>query len=206
MKNQTPKSYTLIFALLLVMIVTACGGSSLQFGRSKNPDDDISQAIYETIGRKKMYYHGKHYSQKGEVAWYEYMVRDYEDEDVLTDMVGAVNAVIEEKGISEKVHLGIREKVNIVGGGDEGVASLSNYNENEDGSEKYEFLQNLYILGTRRSEKNDCSPYNKPSTYTNLPDIKSLVVSKKIAQAAENEGIDWYEIWPDLEYYEVLED
>ena len=52
----------------------------------------------------------------------------------------------------------------------------------------------------------DDSIYNKASTYINLPDIKSLVVEKKIDQSAEEEGIDWYEIWPDLEYYEVLED
>ena len=49
------------------------------------------------------------------------------------------------------------------------------------------------------------SPYDKQSININLPDIKSLVVSEKIARSAEKEGIDWYEIWPDLEYYKVLE-
>lgn len=53
---------------------------------------------------------------------------------------------------------------------------------------------------------NDYSPFDKLSTYINLPDIKSLAVSKKIAQIAEEEGIDWYEIWPDLEHYRVFED
>lgn len=119
-------------------------------------------------------------------------------------MVEAINAVMKEKEMSEKINLGIREK--IPGGGTEGVVSLSNYYENEDGCGKYKFLQSLYICGTEDSTKGDASPYNKVATYINLPDIKRLVVSKKIAQNAEEEGIDWYEIWPDLEYFEVTED
>ncbi len=203
MRNRTPKSYTLIFALLLAMIVTACGGSSLQFEWSQYPDDDISQAIYETIGKKKMYYYGKHYSQKGEVAWYEYKVRDYEDEDVLTSMVEAANAVLEEKKETGKICLSLLEEMP---GGYESVAVLGTYYEDEDEYVQYGYFQTLYILGTERSHMSGRSPYDKISTYINLPDIKSLVVSKKIAQAAEDEGIDWYEIWPELEYYEVLED
>lgn len=208
MKKTMSKMCLLILTLLSVIIVTGCGEIFIREVNEK-PDDDISEAIHEAIGRKKMYYHGKQYSNRGEVAWYEYTVHDYEDENVLTDMVEAVNVVLEEREISEKVHLGIREEMGFDGGGTEGVASLSNYNENEDGSEKYDFLQNLYIRGTEDSEKGDNSLYNKPnkpSTYINLPNIKSLVVSEKIAQIAEDEGIDWYEIWPDLEHYEVLEE
>ena len=47
--------------------------------------------------------------------------------------------------------------------------------------------------------------YNKAVTYINLPDIKRLCISKEIAHDAEENGIDWYEIWPDLEYFEVTE-
>ena len=203
MRNQMPKLYALILTLLLITIVTGCG-EVFRTEVKKNPDDDISEAIFETIGRKKMYYYGKHYSNSGEVAWYEYMVHDYEDEDVLTDMIKAVNAVVKEKEISEKICLAIREKIP-GGGGTEGVVSLSNYYETENGYEKYESLQNLYIHGTEDSIKGNASPYNKAAIYINIPDIKRLVVEKKIAKTAEEEGIDWYEIWPDLEYYEVLE-
>ncbi len=51
----------------------------------------------------------------------------------------------------------------------------------------------------------DVSPCNEVSTYINLPDIKNLTVTEKIVQFAEDEGIDWYEIWPDLEHYEVFD-
>lgn len=202
MRNQMPKIYALIFVLLLVMIVTGCGGSLLQLKRSKKPDDEISKAIDEAVGRKKVHYHGKEYCNSDEVVWYEYTVYDYEDENLLTDMVEAANAAIEEKETTENIHLEIREEMP---GGIEGVASLCNYYENEDGYIKYNFLQNLYIRGTKRSNRGERSPYNKASTYINLPDIKRLVVTEKIAQNAEDEEVDWYEIWPDLEYYEVLE-
>ncbi|MBD5486269.1 MAG: hypothetical protein HDR18_12245 [Lachnospiraceae bacterium] len=49
------------------------------------------------------------------------------------------------------------------------------------------------------------SPYSKASTCSTLSDIRRLCVIKEIAQDAEEEGIDWYEIWPDLEFYEVQE-
>lgn len=90
-------------------------------------------------------------------------------------------------------------------GGLETVVSLYNYFEDEGRYERYEFFQCLDISGTERSNKGDASPYNKASTYINLPDIKRLVVTEKIAENAEEEGIDWYEVWTDLEYYEVYE-
>ncbi|MDE7177566.1 MAG: hypothetical protein K2O59_07080 [Lachnospiraceae bacterium] len=202
MKNRMAKMCALILTLLSVMIVTGCG-EIFQFGGNQRPDDDISKAIYKAVGRRKVYYWGKQYVNSGEIAWYEYTVHDYKDENVLANMVEAVNAYIKENETTEKVHLAIREQMP---GGYEAVASLSNYYENEDGYEEYESLQNLYILGTEHSHMSGKSPYDKISTYINLLDIKSLVVRKKIAKIAEEEGIDWYEIWPDLEYYEVLED
>ena len=203
MKKRMPKIYTLILLLLSSMIVAGCG-EGFRADVNKRPDDDISEAIYEAVGRKKVYYYSKRSDNSEKIVFYEYLVHDYEDEDVLTDMIKAVNAVVKEKEISEKICLAIREKIP-GGGGTEGVVSLSNYYETENGYEKYESLQNLYIHGTEDSIKGNASPYNKAAIYINIPDIKRLVVEKKIAKTAEEEGIDWYEIWPDLEYYEVLE-
>lgn len=202
MNNRMAKMRAFILTLLSVMIVTGCW---LVFIREVNerPDDDVSKAIYKAVGRRKVYYWGKHinHTNSGDIAWYEYVVHDYKDENVLTNMVEAVNAYIKENETTEKIHLAIREKT--IGRGTEGVASLSNYYESEDGYVNYESLQSLYILGTEHSEMSDKSPYDKISTYINLPDIKSLAVSKKIAKIAEEEEIDWYEIWPDLEHYDI---
>ncbi|MBD5503103.1 MAG: hypothetical protein HDR09_04930 [Lachnospiraceae bacterium] len=201
MKKRMPKIYTLILILLSSMIVAGCG-EGFRADVNKKPDDDISKAIYEAVGRKKVYYYSKRSDNPKKIVFYEYLVHDYEDENILTDMVEAVNAVMKEKEMTEKIDLDLREKIP---GGVESVASLSNYYEGENGCEQYEMLQCLYITGTEHSfRRQQGSPYDKISTYINLPDIKSLVVSEKIAKTAEEEGIDWYEIWPDLEHYKVL--
>ena len=153
-------------------------------------------------GRRKVYYSGKSSVHPDDVAIYEYLVHDYKDENVLQNMVEAANADMEERETKDKLILNLREEVP---GGDEAVASLRTYYEGEDGDEEYGSFQNLHIYGTELSFMSRHSPYDKLSTYINLPNIKSLAVSKKIAQKAEEEGIDWYEIWPDLEHYRVFE-
>ncbi len=210
MKKPMSKMYAFILTLLSVMIVTGCG-EPLRPKVNKRPNDDISKAIYEAVGRKKVYYQGNKIYKLGEnsdnpveIVGYEYLVRDYEDENVLVDMVEAANAVMEEKEVKEKMDLVLWEEIP---GGIEAVTSVRTYYEGEDGYELYGSFQTLHIYGTDLSfMRNQGSPYDKISTYINLPDIKNLVVSKKIAKTAEEEGIDWYEIWPDLEHYKVLED
>ena len=201
MKIQMSKMYTFILALLSVMIVIGCS-EIFTYGGNQKPDDDISKAIYKAVGRRKVYYSGKSSVHPDDVAIYEYLVHDYKDENVLQNMVEAANAVMKEKEMTGKKDLDLRE---VVPGGSEPVASLRTYYEGEDGDEEYGSFQNLHIYGTVHSKMSDRSPYDKLSTYINLPNIKSLAVSKKIAQKAEEEGIDWYEIWPDLEHYRVFE-
>lgn len=43
---------TMILILLSAMIVTGCG-EIFMYGGNQKPDDDISKAIYEAVGRKK---------------------------------------------------------------------------------------------------------------------------------------------------------
>ncbi len=203
MKKPMSKMYAFILTLLSVMIVTGCGELFMP-EVNKRPDDDISKAIYEAVGRRKVYYYGKSSEHPEDTAIYQYLVHDYKDENVLADMLEAANAVMEERETTDKIILDLREET--PGAGAESVTCLRTYYESEDGYEQYGYFQTLYIYGTKRSIMSGKSPYDKISTYINLPDIKSLVVSKKIAEIAEEEGIDWYEIWPDLEHYEVLED
>lgn len=58
MKKPMAKMCAIILSLLSVMIVTGCG-EIFQFGGNQRPDDDISKAICEAVGRKKVYYYEK---------------------------------------------------------------------------------------------------------------------------------------------------
>ncbi|MBD5522443.1 MAG: hypothetical protein HDR03_14675 [Lachnospiraceae bacterium] len=202
MKKRMVKMCVFILILLSAMIVTGCG-ELFQIKVNKIPDDDISKAIYKEVGRKKIHYWGKKYYDSDETVNYGYLVRDYKDENLLVNMVEAANAVMEEKEMTEKIVLCLWGEIP---GGHSSLVSLRNYYESEDGYEQYESFQTLYIYGTFSDVKEQNNPYDKISTYINLLDIKSLGVREKISQSAEEEGIDWYEIWPDLEHYKVWED
>ena len=177
------------------------------FEKKYKPDDFISEAIYEAVGDEKVRYCGKQLRNPGnlgvsaEYITYTYQIRDHEDANLLTDMVEAANAVIKkDKTVMQKINLVIEEE--FVSGAYRTAVSLQNYYEGVDEYIQYKSFQNLYIGETVFSS----GPYGKASTYTTLPDIRRLCVIKEIAQDAEEEGIDWCEIWPDLEWYEVLED
>ncbi len=206
MKKRNIKMFVSIFTLLLAATMVVIGGFVFAFSyeRNKRPDDDISQAIYEAVGREKVHYYGKEYYSSGKIAVYQYTVYDYEDAKLLADMVVAANTAIQEKGSLEKIRLVIREEIS--SGAYKTLAELRNYYEYKDGYEQYKSLQSLDIIGSKFFRLECARLYNKASTYINLPDIKRLIITEKIAQSAEEEGIDWYGIWPDLEYYEVLED
>lgn len=67
MKKRMPKIYVLILILLFVLTVLGCG-EVFRTEVNKSPDDDVSEAICEAVGRKKVYYHGKQYNNSGKVA------------------------------------------------------------------------------------------------------------------------------------------
>ena len=180
---------------------------SKSYEKKYKPDDLISEAIYEAVGDEKVRYCGKQLRNPGnlgvsaEYITYTYQIRDHEDANLLTDMVEAANAVIKkDKTVMQKINLVIEEE--FVSGAYRTAVSLQNYYEGVNEYIQYKSFQNLYIGETVFSS----GPYGKASTYTTLPDIRRLCVIKEIAQDAEEEGIDWCEIWPDLEWYEVLED
>lgn len=95
-KGETKITASTIILLLLVTVI-GCGIMMLAYERNKRPDDDISRAICEAVGRKKVHYYGKEYFESGEIVVYGYTVYDYEDENLLKDMVEAANAVMKEK-------------------------------------------------------------------------------------------------------------
>ena len=49
---------------------------------NKNPDDKISQAIYDQLGTK-LYYDGSSFDEYNEIMYYHYVINDYEDENLL---------------------------------------------------------------------------------------------------------------------------
>ncbi len=94
-------------------------------------------------------------------------------------------------------------------GGAARVVGLSNYSDSTLDNPDCEGLQRLIIIGADDWGDEDYF-YNNPAVYTNIPGIKSLRISQEMQTKAEEQGIDWYEVWQDLEevevYYDYTED
>lgn len=154
--------------------------------------DTIARAVHKNVGNK-VKFRGKEILET-EVTQYNFLIHDSRDENLLADMVDAVNEKIEEKSTQEKVSLVIREE--ITGGGEMPIITLYNYN--------YGFICpyicHIVISGNQVA---DYSSYNRPASYPALEGIEYLRVIDKVNKNAEEEGIDWYEVFPDLKGYEV---
>lgn len=195
MKSQISRSIILVLIFLFVMSITGCGNDRY-IVTNKKADDEISQAIYDQLG-KKMCYQNSSFNKNEEVLYYFYIVNDYKDENLLVDMANTVNEKLKEDDISSRICLVIWE---VIPGGTRTMACLSNYYEDDAGYESYETLQCLEIRGAECGYKT----YNEVSAYVNLKNIKSVIVEKGIDKRLEEQEIDWYEIWPDLEHYDIF--
>lgn len=195
MKKQISRLNTFLFILLFAMAVTGCGTYTV---KNHMADDKISQAIYDQLGTK-MCYHNRYLNTEEQIQYYFYIVNDYEDENLLVDMVETVNEKMKVDSIRSRICLVIHE---VIPGGTRTMVCLSNYYENDSEYESYDTLQCLEIRGA----ENEYERYNEVSTYENLKDIKALILEKRINKSFEEEGVDWYEIWPDLEHFDIFDE
>ena len=186
---------SILFCLLLVaLLLTSCGNVEYH---NKKADDDISKAIYEAAG-EDVYYCGKNDVSQGQLS-YEYLIME-EREDLLQDVVSAVNETIEEKGIADKVDILLHYEIP---GGMGMSIRLCNYSDDKLTYPDCNGLQRLASGGYKEEVNTDF--YNNPNSYIAITNIKYLKVRKSIHERAEAEGIDWYEYWPELESVEVFE-
>lgn len=197
MKKHISSSIISAFIFLLAMVLTGCGNGRYII-TNKKADDEISQAIYDQLGTK-VCYHSSSLNENEEVLYYFYIVSDYKDGNLLIDMVETVNEKLKEDSINSRICLVIWE---VIPGGTRTMICLSNYYKNDSDYESYETLQCLDIRGAHGKYK----LYNEVSTYENLKDIKALLIDKRINKTLEEEGIDWYEIWPNLEHYDIFDE
>ena len=194
MNRRIFRFITLFFVFGLSIMVAGCGDGHYT-PINKNPDDRISQVIYDQLGTE-LYYQGSSFDDINEILYYHNVIIDYEDENLLIETAETVNEMLEKYSINSRICLVIRE---IVPGRARTAVCLSNYYENDSEYESYETLQCLDIRGAH----GDYKIYNKVSTYENLKDIKALILEVGINRSFEEEGVDWYEIWPDLKYIDI---
>lgn len=169
---------------------------------SSHKKDDISRAISGVVGEGMVY---KYREVSDERIVYEYLIQDNKDAELINKLVEAVNEVLEErskKGKNSIIEVDLVKEDDGRIGAMGMVAFFSNEYGSDNNTKVTSYLSKMVIYGDRDFEKPEESCYMEISTYTSLKGIKSLSIDKTVAKKAREEGIDWYEIWPELEYYE----
>ena len=87
-------------------------------------------------------------------------------------------------------------------GGVECVFNLRNYSDTSLETADYNGFYSLRIFGP---DVGNDSFFSNPSTYTVIKGIKKLEIREQMQQRSEEEGIDWYACWPELEEIIVIE-
>ena len=178
---------SIVFVLILFGLsrMNRCGDNSPNRGI---PYDKFSRAIYREMGDDIWY----HYKKKGRSGEKEYcFVIEKCDRDTLTRFAKILNDLAQE----EKKKIAIYVEVENTHGS-ESVLSLKNYSNDNSEQADYEGFYALSISYFMNSEEES---FKDPQTYTGIEGIKHLRIDSEMQKKAEEQGIDWYEIWPDLE-------
>lgn len=184
---------SIVFVLILFGLsrMNRCGNN---FPRHEIPNDKFSYVVCKEMGDDIWY----HYKKKGRSGEKEYcFVIEKCDRDTLTRFAKILNDLAQE----EKKKIAVYVKVENTHGV-ESVLSLKNYSNDNSEQADYEGFYALSISYFMNSEEES---FKDPQTYTGIEGIKHLRIDSEMQKKAEEQGIDWYEIWPDLEDVVIID-
>ena len=171
------------FILFGLSRMNRCGDNSPNRGI---PYDKFSRAIYREMGDDIWYYY-KDKGRSGEKEYY-YIIEKC-DRDTITRFSKVLNDLAQEEKKKIAIYVEVEDPY-----GSESVLNLKNYSN--DNSERADY-ERFYALSISYPDFEE--GLRNPQTYTGIEGIKYLEINTEIQKKAEEQGIDWYEIWPDLE-------
>ncbi len=180
--------------VLSIICITGCAGGVVNYKNAK-PDDDISESMLNSIGDDLWYLWKEEIPNEG--TKYVYLVRKSDDLALRTfvDGVSLLDAADEGRAI-----LAVHQEIS--NGELCTLFFLSNYDCW--GDKDSEILNDFGYLKIRYNEYSDAA-WQSPETYTAFEGIRHLEIPDVLQAKADEEGIDWYEIWPELEEIIVFE-
>ncbi len=176
---------SIVFVLILLGLsrMNRCGDNSPNRGI---PYDKFSRAIYREMGDDIWYYY-KDKGRSGEKEYY-YIIEKC-DRDTITRFSKVLNDLAQEEKKKIAIYVEVEDPY-----GSESVLNLKNYSN--DNSERADY-ERFYALSISYPDFEE--GLRNPQTYTGIEGIKYLRIDSEMQKRAEEQGIDWYEIWPDLE-------
>ena len=176
---------SIVFVLILLGLsrMNRCGNNSPNRGI---PYDKFSRAIYREMGDDIWYYY-KDKGRSGEKEYY-YIIEKC-DRDTITRFSKVLNDLAQEEKKKIAIYVEVEDPY-----GSESVLNLKNYSN--DNSERADY-ERFYALSISYPDFEE--GLRNPQTYTGIEGIKYLRIDSEMQKKAEEQGIDWYEVWPDLE-------
>ncbi len=171
------------FILFGLSRMNRCGNNSPNRGI---PYDKFSRAIYREMGDDIWYYY-KDKGRSGEKEYY-YIIEKC-DRDTITRFAKVLNDLAQEEKKKIAIYVEVEDPY-----GSESVLNLKNYSNDNSEQADYERFYALSISYPDFEEE-----LRNPQTYTGIEGIKYLRIDSEMQKRAEEQRIDWYEIWPDLE-------
>ena len=182
---------SIVFVLILLGLsrMNRCGDNSPNRGI---PYDKFSRAIYREMGDDIWYYY-KDKGRSGEKEYY-YIIEKC-DRDTITRFSKVLNDLAQEEKKKIAIYVEVEDPY-----GSESVLNLKNYSN--DNSERADY-ERFYALSISYPDFEE--GLRNPQTYTGIEGIKYLRIDSEMQKKAEEQGIDWYEIWPDLEDVVIID-
>lgn len=178
-------------SIILFLFFTRCSVVTVNEYETLPPDDELSEIICNHFENNEYIYNGKSIYNDNNIICYRYINGNL-DSDNITEFALALNGF--ENIENNKIVVNVCTPLSA--GAALRVFALSNYSdENLDKPDYSGFY--CITLGW------DVSPAEAflydPLTYSQISDIRKLVIPDQMQEKADQEEIDWYEIWPDLE-------
>ncbi len=198
MKELTKKFRILVFISVVTVIIGGLlyAADCIRNGYNldnRRPNDKLSRTVREATGND-FYYQGKHEDVFGG-RWYEYLIKK-KDRAAIANLVNALNNSVE----NEQIKIGVQVGTDFPHG-IEYIFTLENFSD--DGLEVADY-DGMYAIYIREPDVVDDECFYDPSIYTEIEGIRKLCIEYEMQQGAEKQGIDWYEVWPDLEEIKVI--
>ena len=193
------KVANLIIFFLSVALFLVCWLLVHSLLSNHKPDDAISKALFDKMGRKKLEYKGRTVISNGGDVFYKYeYIIDSNASDELGQILQVVNETIEQENMKEKIYISFWTEY--THGTWSFAFSLMNYSDESKRKPDFLGMQHLRI----GYDDQYGGPFCDPDTYKNLNGITFLEIShEKWQKYAEEKGVDWFEYLPDLERLDV---
>lgn len=186
-----------LISVVFVIFTLLCGCGHDSY-RGIKPDDELSAYICDLMGDTFRYL-GKEQQYDGATIYRYYAPYESITAENISLYMNAVSSLSADK--SEHIVFGLSSQIP---GGSGGACSMKNYLELSDDGEKtvLEFSE-MCVYSIAYQDLSD-PILTEPTTFTGVEGVRYLIVSKRMQEKAEEEGIDWYEIWPELEGVDYL--